>query len=252
MGIPRHGEATRSDNYLLPEHWCFHIYSYQATIELDGAPVLIRPGYASLVPPGVRMVYRYIGPSEHVYFHFKHDVGLRMVEVPVVFDLGDHYESMDIRARQAVGLGASNLTYATSALWTLLWESASLGDDTADNGHPLVNMAIRHIEQRLSGPLSVSQLCSEVGVSYGYLTRLFKVWLGLPVSDYVRRRRADQAEHLLRSTTLPIKTIAKTVGVPDLQQFNRLIHREKGASPRAIRFPGPDTKHSVRNLLPKG
>ena len=240
MGIPRHGEATPTDTYLLPEHWCFHIYSYNATLRLDGVPNLIRPGYASIVPPGVQMGYRYDGTSEHVYFHFQPENSISSVEIPMILDLGIHYDVMDARARLAVGRSANNPSFATAALWTLLWDVAELNQESFDadraNGHPLVNMAIRHIEQQLSSQFSVSQLCSEVGVSYGYLTRLFKMWLGMPVSEYIRQRRANQAEHLLRSTTLPIKVIARTVGVPDLQQFNRLIHREKGAGPREIRF----------------
>lgn len=242
MGIPRHGEAKHYDDYLLPEHWCFHIYSYNATLELDGISHAIHPQYASLVPAGVRMVYRYSGPSEHVYFHFKPGSMGKAIEIPMVIPLGMHYESMDARARHAAGLAGQYPAYATATLWSLLWELADPGfhgvDRQLTDTHPLVNAAVRHIEQRLSGPISVEQLCVEVGVSYGYLTRLFKVWLGVPVSEYVSRRRAEQAEHLLTSTTLPIKVIARTIGVPDLQQFNRLMHRVKGASPRNIRL-GP-------------
>lgn len=239
MGIPRHGEAQPYDDYLLPNHWCFHIYSYQATLELDSVPFLIRPRWASLVPPGVRMVYRYVGPSEHVYFHFQTQPSATPVGVPLVLDLQEQYESMDARARHAVGCGSVHHPLATSILWSLLWESVELGagrsSDQPHQGHPLVNLAIRHIEQRLGGRLTVAQLCTEVGVSYGYLTRLFRAWVGVPVSDYVRQRRADQAEHLLTSTTLPIKVIARTVGVPDLQQFNRLMNDVKGAGPRSLR-----------------
>jgi methylphosphotriester-DNA--protein-cysteine methyltransferase len=60
----------------------------------------------------------------------------------------------------------------------------------------------------------------------------------MPVSEYIRRRRADRAEHLLRSTTLPIKVIARSVGVPNLQRFNRLMNETKGAGPRIIRIAG--------------
>ena len=57
----------------------------------------------------------------------------------------------------------------------------------------------------------------------------------MSVLGYVRSRRSQHAEDLLMSTTLPIKAIARAVGVPDLQQFNRLMRDSKGLCPRAIR-----------------
>ncbi len=237
MGIPRHGDAQPVDEYLLPEHWCFHIYSYHATLEIDGCTHAIRPGVATLIPPCTRMIYRYEGPSEHVYFHFRPGSGGREVDAAMVFDLAEYFASMDERARKAVAASRLGSAYPQACLWALLCEAVELGKGSTHYGshHPTVQAAVQHIEQRLAHPISVAQLCREVGVSYGYLTRLFKVSHGLTVGDYVRARRADQASHLLGSTTLPIKAIAKAVGVPDLQQFNRLIHGAHGCSPREHR-----------------
>lgn len=242
MAIPRHGETHFVDDYRLPDHWCFHIYSYRAVLELDGEPHPIHPGCASIISPCTRMVYRYEGASEHVYFHFQADDVEPKVEFEQVFDLGDHYAEMDRRARQAIERKTIDSALATATLWSLLCEIAVLQRPGQGNqnlvGHPKIAVAVRHIEQNLSRHLTVAQLCREVGVSDGYLSRLFSEHLGQSVLSYIRSRRAEQAEHLLRATTLPIKTIARYVGVPDLQQFNRLIHQLKGASPREIRFGG--------------
>lgn len=238
MGIPRHGEAQSFDDYLLPDHWCFHVYSYHATLELDGEPYAIHPGCASIVPSGVRMLYRYQGVSEHVYFHFRPNPSGQSIEIPMVFDLGDRYNAIDSLARKAVGQSMLHPSCANATLWSFLWEfyvHEEAHVQAHSISHPLVQAAVQHIEQRLGGQLSVAQLCKEVGVSYGYLSRIFNAHLGKPVSEYIRSRRADNAEHLLCSTTLPIKVIARTIGIPDLQQFNRLMHEYKGASPRAIR-----------------
>ncbi len=239
MGIPRHGEAQPVDDFFLAEHWSFHIYSYRALLELDGVPFEIHPGSASIVPPGTRTVYRYSGTSEHVYFHFRLSDGEPTVELPMVVDLGDSYAAMDERARRAVGRSTHDTAYPRAALWALLCELAEGEQQGASvcpaTCHPIVETAVNHIEQRLAGPLTVARLCEEVGVSYGYLGRLFKIWLGCSVLGHVRARRAEHAEHLIVSTTLPIKVVARAVGVPDLQQFNRRMRQVKGASPRAIR-----------------
>lgn len=241
MGIPRHGEAQPVDDFILPEHWSFHIYGYHALLEIDGVSYDVRPGFASLVPPGRRMVYRYAGASEHVYFHLRCETAEPCVEIPMVMDLGSDFAEMDSRARRAVAGTSRDTPFARATVWSLLCELAErerLTGASPHARHPTVETAIRHIEQRLAGHFTVAQLCEEVGVSYGYLGRLFKRHLGVSVLEHIRFRRADHAEHLLTSTNLPIKVIAHAVGVPDLQQFNRLIRTTKGASPRKLRLAG--------------
>jgi transcriptional regulator GlxA family with amidase domain len=92
------------------------------------------------------------------------------------------------------------------------------------------------IECALAEPISVEELARSLDVSYGYISRLFRAETGDSVVAYIRRRRADRAEHLLRHSTMSIASIAASVGIPDLQQFNRLIHQTLGSSPRDVRF----------------
>lgn len=239
VGIPRHGEAHMIDECFLPSLWCFHIYSYHAHLELDGAPHELHPGYASVIPPGTRMVYHYEGPSDHVYWHFRPSVGEQTVGIPMVIDLGERYLEMDERARRAAAEISVRTPLARATLWALLCEVAEMASGekllARPSRPPIVELALRHIEQRISGQISVALLCEELGVSYGYLGRLFKSCLGRTVLEHVRYRRAEQAHHLIVSTTLPLKVIARAVGVPNLQQFNRLMHEMKGISPRALR-----------------
>jgi transcriptional regulator GlxA family with amidase domain len=55
------------------------------------------------------------------------------------------------------------------------------------------------------------------------------------VVGYIRRLRTERARHLLVNSTLPVKAVAVQVGLPDLQQFNKVIRRELGRSPREVR-----------------
>ena len=91
------------------------------------------------------------------------------------------------------------------------------------------------IEQNLAQTLLVSEIATASGVSYGYLSRLFTAELGTDVVGYIRQRRSQRAEHLLCCSTLSIKSIAASVGIPDLAQFNRLIHRTHRCSPSELR-----------------
>jgi transcriptional regulator GlxA family with amidase domain len=68
------------------------------------------------------------------------------------------------------------------------------------------------------------------------LVRLFRRHLETTPVAYIRKRRAEHAKHLLIHTTLPMKSIARQIGLTDLQQFNKLLRKTLGRSPRAIRF----------------
>jgi transcriptional regulator GlxA family with amidase domain len=98
-----------------------------------------------------------------------------------------------------------------------------------------VSAAIEHIEANLAGALSVPDVAREARVSPNHLTRLFQAETGRGVVAYIRRRRMERARHLLLETTLSIPAIAASVGIADLQAFNKACRRELGGSPRAIR-----------------
>ena len=46
------------------------VYGYTAELTVGDTAHAIRPGRVSLIPPGVRVEYRYRGRSEHLYAHF--------------------------------------------------------------------------------------------------------------------------------------------------------------------------------------
>ncbi|WP_344144381.1 helix-turn-helix domain-containing protein, partial [Kribbella yunnanensis] len=91
------------------------------------------------------------------------------------------------------------------------------------------------IEANLARPVTVAAVARIAGVSHNHLTRLFQAETGSTVIGYLRRRRMTRARHLLVSSTLSIPAVAASVGIPDLQAFNKACHRELGASPRSIR-----------------
>ena len=113
--------------------------------------------------------------------------------------------------------------------------SAAITDGSGAAGHPAVAAAIAYIEANLARPLTVPALARAAGVSHNHLTRLFGSETGTTVVAYIRERRMARARHLLVSSTLSIPAVAASVGIPDLQAFNKACHRELGGSPRAVR-----------------
>ncbi len=238
-GLSTHG-LNGEERYLLANHWCLHLYLYEVELQFDQYRFQVRPGYVTIVPPNIPICYAYTGPGTHLYFLFtaaEADKG-DGVSVPPISNLGDAFEGEFAAIKNVVGSIDSAPYRLRSRLWSLL---AMLADRNVSapnhpaTAHPAVRRAQQLIELRLSDTISVADLADEVDVSLSYLAKLFRKACGQTVAEYIIRRRAERAFHLIANSTMPIKAIAYSVGLPDLQQFNKAIRRSFGRSPRTIR-----------------
>jgi len=226
------------DRYCLPDLWSLHLYGYDAALRVDDLELQIRPGHLGLTPPGKTMETRYNGISVHIYVHFRIVGDTQMRQAPAMQDLGSAYESVYQRLYGISGSLAETPERVNARIWDLLWDVTSSSDSVDDSSglHLAVQKAVEIISRELSEPLTVEFLAAEVGVSEGYLSRLFQAAFGESTAQYLRRQRIERAEHLLRRSTLPIKMIAHSVGIPDLQHFNKAVRARYGVSPRQLRM----------------
>jgi AraC-like DNA-binding protein len=239
VGVGIHGPAGHTDVFRLPDLWQLHLYRYEADLTVDGTPHTVRPGRVSLVPPATTVRYRYRGRSEHLYAHLRLPATGEPRTVPVMQDAGPELPALSALMLQAIAAWPSTPVRASAEIWTALWRVGRLTPPAPqgprDGPHPAVTTAISYIESRLADPLTVPGVARAAGVSHNHLTRLFRAATGDTVVAYIRQRRMERARHLLRESTLSISAIAATVGIPDLQAFNKACRRELGASPRAVR-----------------
>jgi AraC-like DNA-binding protein len=242
-GVLEHGRRG-DEQYLLPDLWCMHFYLYEVELHIGGVPHFIEPGCVTIVPPNVSMWYCYTTPVRHCYVHFREAEHLpgRRNPVPPLIDLGTSFEPIYAAMLRGVAANESAPYRLTSRVWELLCtvaERMEAGDARqAPSAHPAVRLARELIELRLADEISVEHLAAEVAVSKSYLAKLFRKACGDTVAGYIVARRTARAFHLLANTTMPITAIAQSVGMPDLQQFNKAIRHRYGSSPRAVRSLG--------------
>ncbi|MEV0096892.1 helix-turn-helix transcriptional regulator [Streptomyces sp. NPDC050738] len=237
VGIGVHGTSRLREEFCLPDLWQLHLYRYEGELTVDGTVHAIRPGHVSLAPPGARVQYRYRGRSEHLYAHLDLPRSGEQLNVPVMQNAGAREPMLTELLRRAVAAAPRSHAQASAEVWAALWRVAELsvpGED-ADRGAGPVAAAVAHVEGHLAEQLSVPEVARAAGVSHNHLIRLFRAEQGVTVVAYIRRRRMEQARHLLRESTLSIPAVAASVGIADLQAFNKACRRELGASPRAIR-----------------
>ncbi|MDN0198910.1 AraC family transcriptional regulator [Streptomyces sp. S.PNR 29] len=238
VGVGVHGPAGHVDEFLLPDLWQFHLYRYEADLTVNGTPHTIRPGRVSLIPPGTEVRYHYRGRSEHLYVHLRLDAAGRSLSVPLIQDTGPELSLLSGQLQQALAAWPHTPARAAAEVWAALWRVAQLAPPRAGSpqtAHPAVAAAVALIEARLAEPLTVPEIAKAAGVSHNHLIRLFRAATGETVVGYIRARRMERARHFLRATTLSIPAVASSVGIPDLQAFNKACRRELGASPRSIR-----------------
>ena len=159
--------------------------------------------------------------------------------MPAVQDAGTAAPVLSDLLRSAIGASPSGSARVVAEVWTALWRVAQLSaaahEGGAVAGHPAVRLPSPTSRRNLARPLRCRRWPRAAGVSHNHLTRLFRAETGLTVVAYIRQRRMARARHLLVSSTLSIPAVAASVGIPDLQAFNKACHRELGGSPRSVR-----------------
>lgn len=238
MAVGIHG-PNLTQRFRSERHWWLHLYRYTATLRVGGAILPLRPGCATLLPPGVDMEYEFGERAVHLCAHFTlPSVGDGGILVPALQDLGDDFPHLYKSFEEAAACFPANPLRAEVCLWDILWQWTGWADQHKPPVHPhpgSVERARQLIELRLGEPLSVKRLADEIGISHNHLTRLFHAAVGDTVIGYIRRRRVERARHLLEHTTLPVKTIAAQVGVEDPRHFYKLIRSQLGQSPTDVR-----------------
>lgn len=73
-------------------------------------------------------------------------------------------------------------------------------------------------------------------ISYAHLRRVFKQLTGISPQRYLQQCRLTQAGELLLSTPLPIKEVARAVGIADLQYFTRIFRQHYKLPPGQFRI----------------
>ncbi len=235
-GFAIHGLNGPDGPFRLPDLWQFHLYQYEADLHVDGSLHRIKPGRVSLIPAGTDVEYHHRGRSEHLYVHLRPSPGGTPHTLPLIQDTGPVGPVLAQMFWQAITTVADSPAQAAAEVWAALWRTVRLqSKEPGSNEHPAVAAAFAFIEQRLPRSVKVPEVAAAVGVSPNHLTTLVKDATGSTLVAYIRHRRMVRAEHLLRESTLSIPAIAASVGIPDLQTFNKACHREFGASPRTVR-----------------
>ena len=100
------------------------------------------------------------------------------------------------------------------------------------NDELLMERIMKVVNDHLSdSDFNVEMLTKEVGISRAQLHRKMKEMTGLPVSEFIRNIRLEQAVRLLKEQKINVTQVAYTVGFSNLAHFSTVFRKQFGVSP---------------------
>ncbi|MFG2828195.1 GyrI-like domain-containing protein [Streptomyces sp. NPDC048434] len=101
-----------------------------------------------------------------------------------------------------------------------------------------LNRAMEHIESRLDQPIDVVELAHIAVTSEYHLRRLFSALAGLPLSEYIRRRRLTVAGAEVLAGERTLLDVAMRYGYSSGEAFARAFRAVHGVGPGEARRTG--------------
>lgn len=100
---------------------------------------------------------------------------------------------------------------------------------------PLVQKVITLVDFDITADLSLSRQAEMLNVNASYLSSLFKKETGMTLTEYVAKKRIEQAAFLLTSTNMQIQIISQNCGIYDVNYFTKIFKKYTGKTPREYR-----------------
>lgn len=125
------------------------------------------------------------------------------------------------------------MTYQFSALVGECFEK--ILEERKNRSQLPIRMAGQYIRDNFSRQISLEEVAEAIHLSPAYLSTLFKKEMGINFSDYLTSCRMEAAKELLKTTDLPIASLANQVGYADPRYFSKTFARTVGLKPSVYR-----------------
>ena len=247
--------------YVGPTH-ALHIHDYAGLWRVGEREYGLCPGDLTISPAGVESAYHLPRAGRHWCIHFMQVARGRggrggseaegEFSLPLHVRLGsqlalaiDRVKHISWLFGQREGSAPAVLAQAgaSAALQELLlwlsWRAAAPSSFASQSRAELaLDRVVAIVQGRFQQPLRMDELAAEVEVSQNYLARCFRQRFGMTIPHYLLLRRIDHAQYLLRHTNMAVAAVARRVGLPDPQHFNKQFRQHVGQSPSTYRQQG--------------
>lgn len=109
-----------------------------------------------------------------------------------------------------------------------------------------INQAVQYLEEHLDGEIQIERMAQIMCCSTYHLQRMFPFLTGLPLSEYIRRRRLTKAAFDLQHGEEKVIDIALKYGYQSPTAFTRAFTALHGVTPKDARGQGVTLKSYPR------
>jgi len=92
------------------------------------------------------------------------------------------------------------------------------------------------IDNHYMNRLGIAELSQEFHLSEGYLSRLFKKYMGISISQYIIQVRLQKAHQLLLNSNYTIEEISQLAGFPNKKSFTKVFKADYTLTPHQYRL----------------
>lgn len=111
---------------------------------------------------------------------------------------------------------------------TALLDASGIAGDVSPGNRRYCDRAKTFISENIDRRLSVSDVASAVGVSKNYLTNVFSGSEGIPLMEYINRRKLSYMLELIRRYGYTLAQAGEHVGFTDANYVSRIFKRYYG------------------------
>ena len=101
--------------------------------------------------------------------------------------------------------------------------------------NPHVFNTLKYINDNISEPITLNDVCQAIHLSKEYTARIFKKEMNITVTEYIIEQKLSLARSMLISDELDLRDISEKVGYQDYNYFSRLFKKHYGISPLKMR-----------------
>jgi AraC-like DNA-binding protein len=95
--------------------------------------------------------------------------------------------------------------------------------------------SLQYISTHTNQPIRVEDVAEHIGKSRSYLSRKFKAELGFQISDFIMRRKLEEAKSLLSFTDKSISEISEYLCFSSQSYFQNVFKKKYGITPNQYR-----------------
>lgn len=95
----------------------------------------------------------------------------------------------------------------------------------------LIGKTITLVSYDLTADLSLKSIANQLNINPSYLSSLFRKECNCTLTEYVNKKRIEQAASLLQKTNKPVNVISYECGIQDTNYFIKLFKKHTGLTP---------------------